>query len=245
MHESIARSPVSDALAKFATSPLTQHATESVAAAGRAITQARASAAGANNVERHMATLLQSQQSSPNDARVRAWVLGATFAKLAVPSSATPVLAAVIAIGDKLAACDEEIATAAAVGIEAAARILSAVDSDEYRARWNVASSIGVLGAALAVSRLLRLDEGCTRHALGIAATQAAGLSHNAGESMEAIETGKAAADAIEASLLAKHGLTSAATSIDGRRGLAALMAYRFNAMSIIAGLGTQWVARD
>jgi 2-methylcitrate dehydratase PrpD len=44
---------------------------------------------------------------------------------------------------------------------------------------------------------------------------------------------GKAAADAIEASLLAKHGFTSAAASIDGRRGLAALMAYRFDAGAI------------
>jgi 2-methylcitrate dehydratase PrpD len=60
---------------------------------------------------------------------------------------------------------------------------------------------------------------------------------------MAAIETGKAAADAIEASLLARHGFTSAPASIDGRRGFAALMAYRFDAPSITDGLGTRWVS--
>ena len=84
-----------------------------------------------------------------------------------------------------------------------------------------------------------------TRHALGIAATQAAGLARNAGEALAAIETGKAAADAIEAALIAKHGFTSAPASIDGRRGFAALMAYRFDAASITDGLGTRWVSMN
>jgi len=92
-----------------------------------------------------------------------------------------------------------------------------------------------VPGATLAAARLLGLDALRTRHALGIAATQAAGLARNVGEAMGSLETGKAAADAIEAALLAKHGFTSAAASIDGRRGLAALMAYRFDAGAITA----------
>jgi 2-methylcitrate dehydratase PrpD len=156
-----------------------------------------------------------------------------------------PVLAAVIAMGDKLGASGHEIAAAAAIGIEAAARVLIAVDSDEFRARWNVASTVGVLGAALAIARLHKLDQTRTRHALGIAATQAAGLARNQRETMAALETGKAAADAIEAALLAKHGFTSAPASIDGRRGFAALMAYRFDAASIAEGLGSHWVSLD
>ena len=89
----------------------------------------------------------------------------------------------------------------------------------------------------------MALDAVCTRNALGVAATQAAGLALNANEAMEALETGKAAADAIEAALLAKHGFTSAPASIDGRRGLAALMAYRFDATAIIDELGTRWIS--
>lgn len=242
MANPVVHSAVSDTLVRFALDPLADHRAQ--AAAGLAVSQARAHAA-ASEAGPRIAALLQSQGSAPNDTRVRAWVLGTLLATQAPssPSPSTPVFAAVIAVGEKLAASDDEIAAAAAVGIEAAARLLAAVDSDEFRARWNASSAVGILGAVLAVSRLLKLDEMRTRHALGIAATQAAGLARNTGNAMAAIETGKAAADALEASLLAKHGFTSAPAAIDGRRGFVALMAYRFDATSITEGLGVHWLS--
>lgn len=102
---------------------------------------------------------------------------------------------------------------------------------------------MGLAGAVLAVSRLLQLDAAHTPRAPGLAATQAAGLSHNADHAMEAIEIGKAAADALEAAMIAKHGFASAAASIDGRRGFAALMAYHFDAAAITDALGTHWTS--
>lgn len=234
MHNSVVSSVVSDALATFTGMPLGGRDTGVLLWAGLAVSQAREVV-----VTAQIQTLLQSQG---DDVRVRAWALGAALAQQVVSVSSMSVLATVIALGEHLAASEEEIAAAAAIGIEAAARILAAVDSDEYRARWNVASSLGVLGAVLAASRLLKLDEAQTKHALGIAATQTAGLAHNAGHSMASLEAGKAAADAIEASFMAKHGFTSAPASIDGRRGFAALMAYRFDAAAITEGLGERWV---
>lgn len=240
MHDANAHSAVSDALVTFAVAVLNDQRVQT--AASRAVAEARAQIVNAGDAGPQLSELLQSQGSSPNDTRVRSWVLGATLAAQA-SSPSTPVLAAVIALGEKLAVSDDETAAAAAVGIEAAARVLAAVDNEEFRARWNVSSAVGVLGAALAASRLLKLDETRTRHALGIAATQAAGLAHNGAQAMAALETGKAAADAIEAALLAKHGFTSAPASIDGRRGFAALMAYRFDASLITDGLGTRWIS--
>ncbi len=243
MHNPVAHSAVSEALVKFATAPLADSAAQT--AAGLAVSRARASLAGARDAEQKVAALLQSQGNVSNDARLRAWIVGAALTAQAPASTSTPVLAAVIAYGEKLSASEDEIAAAAAIGIEAAARLLAAVDSQEFRARWNAASAVGVIGAVLAVSRLLKLDETRAQHALGIAATQAAGLARNAGEPMAAIEIGKAAADAIEAALLAKHGFTSAPASIDGRRGLAALMAYRFDEATITEGLGARWSAHS
>jgi len=239
MHNSVVNSVITDALATFAGMPLTARDTDVLLWAGLAVSQARETAASVEKTSAQIPTLLQSQG---DDVRVRAWELGALLAQQAAPTASMPVLAVVIALGQSLASSEEEIAAAAAIGIEATTRILAAVDSDEYRARWNVASSLGVLGAALAASRLLKLDEASTKHALGLAATQAAGLAHNAGHSMASIETGKAAADAIEGTLMAKHGFTSAPASIDGRRGFAALMAYRFDASAIIEGLGSRWM---
>lgn len=239
MHNSVVNSVITDALATFAGMPLTGRDTGVLLWAGLAVSQARETVASVEKNSAQISTLLQSQG---DDVRVRAWELGTLLAQQAVPVASMPVLATVIALGQSLGSSEEEIAAAAAIGIEAAARILAAVDSDEYRARWNVASSLGVLGAALAASRLLKLDEASTKHALGLAATQTAGLAHNAGHSMASIETGKAAADAIESSLMAKHGFTSAPASIDGRRGFAALMAYRFDAAAITEGLGSRWM---
>ncbi|MDQ7976933.1 MmgE/PrpD family protein [Paraburkholderia sp. SARCC-3016] len=243
MHNPAAHSAVSDALVRFASGPLTERGARAVAAAARAVGHARSKVASLNQAGRQTAALLQSQGSGPNDTRVQSWALGATLANEASATEATPVLAAVVAIGELVSADADDLAAAAAVGIEAALRIRNAVDSDEFRARWNVASAVGVLGAVLAVARILKLDETRTRNALGIAATQSAGLAHNAGLPLAGLEVGKAAADAIEAALMAKHGFTSAPASIDGRRGFAALMAYRFDAAAITEGLGDEWLS--
>ncbi|MEM5453795.1 MmgE/PrpD family protein [Paraburkholderia phytofirmans] len=245
MHNAAQHSVVSDALVGFAIAALPASADAALDAARDALTHARLITDPATRSTEQISALLQSQGSAATDSRTRAWILGTSLATQAAASPAMPVLAAVIVAGDTLGSSESDAIAAAAIGIEAAARILSAVDSAEFRVRWNVASSVGLLGAVLAVSRLLHLDEVHTRHALGVAATQAAGLAHNADHAMEAIEIGKAAADALEAAMIAKHGFTSAAASIDGRRGFAALMAYRFDTAAITEALGTRWTSVD
>jgi 2-methylcitrate dehydratase MmgE/PrpD-like protein len=243
MHETAQHSAVSDALTTFACGPLDATSAAALDAARARVADARSHLRRDSAAASQLAALLCSQGSSPNDLRVRAWTLGATLASASGASPDVPVLAVVATIGDAIDASEADMAHAAAVGIEASARVLAAVDSSEFRARWNVASAIGILGAALSAARLYRLDSARARHALGVAATQAAGLAHNAPHTMGALETGKAAADAIEAALIAKHGFTSAPASIDGRRGLAALMAYRFDAADIVDGIGSRWVS--
>lgn len=244
MHETAQHSAVSDALTAFACGSLdAASAAAALEAASQRLAEARSHLHADNAVGKQLASLLQSQGSAPADLRVRAWTLGATLAHAAAPTPDVPVLATVVTVGDAIGASGDDMAQAAAIGIEAAARILAALDSSEFRARWNPASAIGVLGAALAAARLYGLDTTRARHALGVAATQASGLAHNVTHAMGTLETGKAAADAIEAALIAKHGFTSAPASIDGRRGLAALMAYRFDAASLVEGIGARWVS--
>ncbi|RKR31613.1 MmgE/PrpD family protein [Paraburkholderia sp. BL17N1] len=242
MHEPTQHSAVSDALSAFAVGPLGANASAAVEAARARVAQARTHLHDGNAVTSQLAALLLSQGSSADDLRVRAWTLGATLASAAMKPD-VPVLATAVVVGEATGASEADMVQATAIGIEAAARLLAAVDSAEFRARWNVASATGLLGAVLVAARLYGLDATRTRHAMGVAATQAAGLAHNVQSAIGALETGKAAADAIEAALIAKHGFTSAPASIDGRRGLAALMAYRFDAVSIVDGIGTCWVS--
>src|SRR6201999_2865018 len=109
-----------------------------VAAAARAVGHARLKLASLSEASRQTAALLQFQGSGPNDTRVQSWALGATLSNEAPATVATPVLAAVVATGELVSAGADDLAEAAAVGIEVARRIHSAVDSDEFRARWNV-----------------------------------------------------------------------------------------------------------
>jgi MmgE/PrpD N-terminal domain len=61
-------------------------------------------------------------------------------------------------------------------------------------------------------------------HAIGICATQCAGLERVQGTDAGALQLGKAAANAVEAALLARCGMTAGLDSLSGRRGLFALL---------------------
>ncbi|PLZ02136.1 hypothetical protein CY652_12235 [Burkholderia sp. WAC0059] len=245
MHNATAQSAVSDALVAFAAAPRDGLDPAAVEVACRALAAAREQVRTADDSAQPARALA----ALGSDLRARAWRLGVRLASRAPASRAVPVLAVVLAYGEvngkAHGTADDDLAAAAAIGIEAAARVAAAVEDDAFRARWNVASALGGLGAVLALARLLRLDATRARHALGIVATQAAGLAHNAGSPIAALETGKAAADAVEAALLAKHGFTSAPASIDGRRGLAALMAYRFDESALVGALGCEGIGAN
>ncbi|MFI6347882.1 MmgE/PrpD family protein [Streptomyces sp. NPDC050560] len=118
----------------------------------------------------------------------------------------------------------EELVAAVAVGIEVARATAAALGAAHSAAGWSLAGTAGTVGAGAAAGRLLGLDAARLRHLFGLCATQAAGLA--AAESTPAgdLRAGKAAADAVEAALLARHGFTSSALAFEGRRGLFALM---------------------
>nr|EJJ01680.1 mmgE/PrpD family domain protein [Rhodococcus sp. JVH1] len=126
------------------------------------------------------------------------------------------------------ALCDDERAvTAIALG-RGVAELVAAALGDKHAAEgWDMRATAGTVGAVAATGRLCGLDSDQLRNAIGLAATQAAGLLAAAGTDAEAIQVGKAAANAVEAALLAECGFTSSAAPLEGRRGLLALMTDR------------------
>lgn len=79
---------------------------------------------------------------------------------------------------------------------------------------------VGPLGAAVAAADLLGLDAGRLRHALGIAASRCGGLMANVGTMTKATHCGQAAANGLEAALLAARGFTADVDVIEAPRGL-------------------------
>jgi hypothetical protein len=90
---------------------------------------------------------------------------------------------------------------------------------------WSIRGIAGAIGAGVAAARLLGLDEAGVRNVVGLCATQAAGLRAAEGSEAGAVQAAKAAADAVEAATLVRHGFTSSADGLGGRRGLFALLA--------------------
>jgi len=147
-----------------------------------------------------------------------AWVTGA--AASAAPAPDDPTVAMVVCAAAR--ALGDDCLAAVTAGLAAAAIVESGLDG-VARAGWSVPTVAAGVGAGLAAGVMLGLPEDQLRNALGVCATQAAGLSAAAGTDAGPLQAGKAAFNAVEAALLARAGFTGSAEPLDGRRGLFAL----------------------
>lgn len=120
---------------------------------------------------------------------------------------------------------DADPLQAYAVGCAVAEKVAAVLDSDPEADRWSRQSVAGVIGAGVAVGRMMGLGDAELRHLIGLCATQATGLRSLEGTEAGAAQVAKAATDAVEAALLVSNGFTSSADGLAGRRGLYALMA--------------------
>ena len=130
------------------------------------------------------------------------------------PAVTTVVCAAATALRDDCSA-------AVAAGLSAAALVEAGLPA---AAGWSVPVVSAVIGAGLAAGLTLGLPEAQLRSALGICATQAAGLRAAAGTDAAPLQAGKAAFNGVEAAQLARLGFTSSREPLDGRRALFALL---------------------
>ena len=91
----------------------------------------------------------------------------------------TPVLTAVLAVGEKEKISGETFLLAYVVGVEVECRIADAINPHHYQSGFHSTATIGGLGAAMAVGKILRLKEEALIRTLGVAASTASGLREN------------------------------------------------------------------
>lgn len=156
-----------------------------------------------------------------------------------------PVVAAALSVAETTGSSGTDILTAVAAGVEIASRVGNGICPGHFDLGWHVTGTMGHLGAAMAAGRLLGLDPERMHHALALAATQAAGHTQQLGTMTKSLHPGKAAADGVEAALLAQAGFTGPDEPIEGRRGLAALMAPDVDLDEMLRDLGTVWELED
>lgn len=118
-----------------------------------------------------------------------------------------------------------ELARAYIAGFEVIARLGEALNFDHYDRGWHSTATLGAIGAAGGVARLLHLDADQTAHALSIAVSRAAGYTCQFGSDTKPMQAGFAAQTGVEAAHLAQAGLTGQSHVLDHPRGMNALMA--------------------
>lgn len=128
----------------------------------------------------------------------------------------------VFAEGERLGASGKELIAAYVAGYETWAELIGR-DADKHHAKgWHPTAVFGTLAAAAAASRISRLNPGKTSHALGIAASMAAGVVANFGSMAKPFQVGRAAQSGVLAARLAAAGMTASEDALEHRGGFLA-----------------------
>ena len=130
-----------------------------------------------------------------------------------------PVAPAALALAEQRGLSGAEMLHAFILGAEVECRIGNTVSPGHYARGWHITSTRGVFGSAVASAKLLGLNAEQTRHALGIAASQSAGLVENIPSAAKNVSVGNAARSGLFAALLAEQGCTAAPAAIEGALG--------------------------
>ena len=152
-----------------------------------------------------------------------------------------PVAPPVLALAERHGYSGEEVLLAFSLGVEVECRIGNAVSPQHYARGWHITATCGIFGAAVAAAKLLRLSPEQTAHALGIAASQSAGLVENLPSGAKNVGVGHAARNGLFAALMAERGYTGAPAALEGPLGWARASGDELNTDCLFAGLGEQW----
>jgi 2-methylcitrate dehydratase PrpD len=154
---------------------------------------------------------------------------------------AAPVAAPVLALAQARGLSGRDVVMAFVLGVEVECRIGNAVSPGHYARGWHITSTCGVFGAAAACAKLLGLPAAGIANAIGIAASQSAGIVENLPTAAKNVSVGNAARNGLFAALLAAEGYGAAPRAIEGPLGWARAMGDEPDVERLIGGLGTSW----
>jgi 2-methylcitrate dehydratase PrpD len=154
--------------------------------------------------------------------------------------TSSPVLAALFSIAEMQRFSGRDLICAYAAGFEGGVRVGKA-SPGHHDGGWHLTGTLGSIAAGVAVGKMLGLDETSMTYALGIAATQAAGMQQNRGTMCKSLHAGKAASNGVLAGLLAREGFDSSEEIIEGRRGFSRTFSAGSRPEALLEGLGSDW----
>ena len=150
---------------------------------------------------------------------------------------AGPVASALFALSQTQRISGADFLHAFLVGVEVECRLGRAIYPSHYDMGWHITGTCGAFGAAAACAKALNLTAHQVEMALGIAATEAAGLQITFGSMSKSLNVGRAAENGLMAALFAAKGFTSMDGSIEGKYGYIFATSTQHNYAALTDGL--------
>jgi 2-methylcitrate dehydratase PrpD len=152
-----------------------------------------------------------------------------------------PALPPVLALGELGNRSGLDVLTAYQIGVEVETKIAEAIDPRHYDHGFHSTATIGTIGATAGAARMLGLNAEQTRRALGIGASQAAGLRENFGTMTKPFHAGRACESGIVAAEFAKLGWTATPVVLEANRGFFKAAGGGYDPQAIAGKLGKPW----
>lgn len=167
--------------------------------------------------------------------------------RLAVLHPGAVVVPAAFAAAEAVGASGRAFLRGVLVGYEVACRTGEVFGGSQFHHAIHPTAACGVFGAAAAAATVYGLDADITTHALGIAGTQACGLTEwrADGSWIKRLHPGRAAQSGVLAALLARGGFTGPATVFEGPGGFfrAFSQGQDLDIDALTRDLGSDWSA--
>ena len=155
--------------------------------------------------------------------------------------ASSPVLAALFALAERAPVSGADLMLAYVVGFEAGVRAGRA-SPGHHKGGWHPTGTLGSIAAGVAAGKFIQLSAQQLVYAMGIAATQAAGMQLNRGTSCKSFHAGKAASNGVLAALLAQSGFDSSQEIVEGKKGFCHIYSDTAEPEQLVAGLGEIWM---
>ena len=152
-----------------------------------------------------------------------------------------PLAPALFALGELRRITGRDLILAFVLGAEIECRIGLAISPSHYRRGWHITATCGVFGAAAGSGKCLALKTGPLLAALGLAATQAAGLCECLGTPAKSVHVGNAARNGLWSALLAADGMTGPDEPLTGEQGYFHALDETPQLSLLTDGLGERW----
>jgi 2-methylcitrate dehydratase PrpD len=152
-----------------------------------------------------------------------------------------PIVPALLALSELRPIGGRELLLALVLGQEVECRIGLAISPSHYKRGWHITATCGVFGAAAACGKLLGLSPEQLVWALGVAATQAAGLCECLGTPAKSVGVGNAARGGLWSALLAAQNFAGPPEPLAGVQGYFHALNETPDLTRISDGLGDSW----